>query len=203
MTYADFVHQHNLKMAAFESHGDIDLEHPMVNWDCVITMSGKDRSWHTSYGLGLGWIEKQVSGEWIPHHAHDVCVYVGQPSYYWGNRKFTFVSGFDGSSLYRRVIMLDPAKRNYSGYGKPENAYLVPNMRPAIPKVADVIQSLASDIANLPCTFGAWCDNLGYDPDSRKAYSIYEACLSAHEKALQCFGRAILDELVACEEVED
>lgn len=46
------------------------------------------------------------------------------------------------------------------------------------PLARDVLYSLVSDADVLDCgTFEEWAINLGYDPDSRKAESIYRACL--------------------------
>ena len=46
----------------------------------------------------------------------------------------------------------------------------------APPTQASVLYCLLSDADALDYSFDEWCDNLGYDSDSIKANSMYEAC---------------------------
>jgi hypothetical protein len=49
---------------------------------------------------------------------------------------------------------------------------------PILPSSADVVYSLVSDASVLDNSgFDQWCGDYGYDPDSRKAETIYRACL--------------------------
>lgn len=50
------------------------------------------------------------------------------------------------------------------------------NLRPVTPAAASVLYSLLSDASGADGNFLDWCDDLGYDSDSRKALAIYEAC---------------------------
>ncbi len=47
---------------------------------------------------------------------------------------------------------------------------------PTAPSVADVVSSLTLDGMSAQASFEEWCNDLGCDGDSRKAYSTYQAC---------------------------
>lgn len=44
------------------------------------------------------------------------------------------------------------------------------------PKLEDVLYSLTMDSGAVTMTFEDWCDNSGYDTDSKKAEKIFNAC---------------------------
>ena len=48
--------------------------------------------------------------------------------------------------------------------------------RGAEPKLAEVLDCIASDAASALEDFADWCSNLGYSEDSRKAERVYKAC---------------------------
>lgn len=52
------------------------------------------------------------------------------------------------------------------------------------PHAADVLDCLLSDasMSEEADSFGEWATNLGYDPDSRKAYSIWRSCQRQTER---------------------
>ena len=56
---------------------------------------------------------------------------------------------------------------------------------PAKPKVHDVVASLFSDARGADEPFEAWCDDLGYDSDSRKAFKTYEVCVGVRQCLMQ------------------
>src|SRR5690606_33602845 len=47
------------------------------------------------------------------------------------------------------------------------------HLRPVPPHAADVLHSLILDSAAADQTFESWCDEFGYDSDSRKAEATY------------------------------
>ena len=59
-----------------------------------------------------------------------------------------------------------------------------------VPTVADVLDCLASDAATVEDgpTFAEWADELGYDPDSRKAEATYNACREQTERLVEFLG---------------
>lgn len=66
---------------------------------------------------------------------------------------------------------------------------------------ADILYSLALDSSALDQPFEDWAPELGYDPDSRKAEAIYDACQASAFKLKRLLGGAVvLDELRGCEE---
>ena len=69
------------------------------------------------------------------------------------------------------------------------------------PTVSDVLLCVQSDTASIEDTkgFEDWCDNYGYDPDSRRAERIYKAC-ERQAKALKRFMGEVFDEFMGCEE---
>lgn len=61
------------------------------------------------------------------------------------------------------------------------------------PPITDVLSSLLSDSDVLDAGgFEAWASDLGYDPDSRKAESIYRQCLESALKLRAALGEAEL-----------
>lgn len=48
--------------------------------------------------------------------------------------------------------------------------------RPTRPSAASVLYCLLSDARGAEVNFYDWCDEYGYDSDSRKALAVYEAC---------------------------
>ncbi len=57
------------------------------------------------------------------------------------------------------------------------------------PSAADVLSCLISDAAVADCpTFEHFCSDMGYDPDSRRALAIYEACKVVAPKLLRFLG---------------
>lgn len=57
------------------------------------------------------------------------------------------------------------------------DSYLRNRKSPVAPGCAEVLDCLASDASSADSSFEDWCAELGYDTDSRKAYSTYQACL--------------------------
>ena len=50
------------------------------------------------------------------------------------------------------------------------------------PELADVLHSLALDASALGVSFDEWCEEFGYDQDSRKAHAIYSDCVDYGHK---------------------
>jgi hypothetical protein len=59
------------------------------------------------------------------------------------------------------------------------------------PGAADVLNCLASDAGSVECAendFAAWCSELGYDTDSRRAERAFKACGRAADKLRRLVG---------------
>lgn len=54
--------------------------------------------------------------------------------------------------------------------------HLLATSKPKPPTIDDVLYSLVMDSDAAQATFEEWCDNLGYDYDSIKAFEAYRAC---------------------------
>lgn len=64
------------------------------------------------------------------------------------------------------------------------------------PDLADVLHSLLLDSSALDCRdFEDWCGDLGFEPDSIKARSIYDACIAIGLKMRGTFGDKTMREL--------
>ncbi len=63
------------------------------------------------------------------------------------------------------------------------------NDKPQAPRAASVLYSLLMDGQALDISFNNWCDECGYDPDSMKAFSIYQACCEIGKKMHTMFNR--------------
>lgn len=64
------------------------------------------------------------------------------------------------------------------------------------PTVADIVSCLILDGGAIDhATFESWADEYGYDTDSRKAESIYRACLETGLKMRAALGEKVLSDL--------
>lgn len=63
------------------------------------------------------------------------------------------------------------------------------------PSIVDTIWSLLMDSRSADQGFESWAGDLGYDPDSRKAYKIFEACQKERCFLLECVGPEGLEKL--------
>lgn len=64
------------------------------------------------------------------------------------------------------------------------------------PKADEVLDCLASDASGADEGFGEFCDNFGYDQDSRKAEKIYKACRHNSERLKKFLGDDAFQTLV-------
>lgn len=86
-----------------------------------------------------------------------------------------------------------PAASFGGGTGSPMRK---PNAKPLLPDLADVLYSLSGDADAIDHpTFESWAGDFGYDVDSRKAESIYRACLEIGLKLRAAFGDSGLSSL--------
>lgn len=67
--------------------------------------------------------------------------------------------------------------------------------RPVAPHPAAVIHSILSESSAAEETFASWCDNFGYDTDSRKALATYETCQNNWDKFRKVFTPSQIQEL--------
>ena len=67
------------------------------------------------------------------------------------------------------------------------------------PTLETVLESLSSDISCANDSFESFCDNCGYDQDSRKAYKIYEACQVIAKDLEALLGRRGIQDLLEVE----
>lgn len=59
---------------------------------------------------------------------------------------------------------------------------------PCVPPAYDVLASILSDASAERENFVEWCENIGYDTDSRKALDTYEACVRIGRDARRVLG---------------
>lgn len=56
------------------------------------------------------------------------------------------------------------------------------------PTCDDVVESLTMDASALSQDFAEWCDEFGYDVDSRQAHKTYNACRSLGKRFTRMMG---------------
>ena len=66
------------------------------------------------------------------------------------------------------------------------------------PGLVDILSALILDARCGYTTFTEFCDELGRDEDSRKAYACWKRCVEVHDKLSALFGDA-MDVLWECE----
>lgn len=64
---------------------------------------------------------------------------------------------------------------------------MLKGMKAVAPSAASVLYSLMSDARAIDESFIDWCENFGYDSDSRKALAMYEACCESGRKMRKLF----------------
>lgn len=62
--------------------------------------------------------------------------------------------------------------------------------KPQTPPIAGLLYSLVLDGSACGESFASWCDNFGYDSDSRKALATYEECQQGFDRLRKVFGPA-------------
>lgn len=67
--------------------------------------------------------------------------------------------------------------------------------KPVAPSAAGVLHSLMMDGRAIDDSFIVWCEDFGYDTDSRKALATYEACCETGRKMQKLFTREQCDAL--------
>lgn len=70
-----------------------------------------------------------------------------------------------------------------------------PSLYAVAPTAASVLYCLLLDASASEENFKSWCDNFGYDSDSLKALSIYNACIENAEKINKIFKPATIEQL--------
>jgi hypothetical protein len=72
------------------------------------------------------------------------------------------------------------------------------SMGPALkgkPAINDILESLVIDTANLDYGFENWCDDYGYDTDSKRAHETYHICLKEAKELKTLLGEDLLNKL--------
>lgn len=64
------------------------------------------------------------------------------------------------------------------------------------PTVSDVLECLAMDASSALDKFEDWCDNCGYDTDSRKAYRTWEAVVKQSDDLVALLEQETYDALL-------
>ena len=73
-------------------------------------------------------------------------------------------------------------KEGKTVYGRKYLAKVEASRKPQNPAIAGLLYSLILDGTACNESFAAWCDNFGYDTDSRKALETYEQCKKGFDK---------------------
>lgn len=79
---------------------------------------------------------------------------------------------------------------NYSALQR--NTWVKANSLPVTPFAGTVLYCLLSDMSCANDTFVEWCDNMGYDTDSRKALQTYLSCQENGAKLRKVFNNDLL-----------
>jgi hypothetical protein len=64
------------------------------------------------------------------------------------------------------------------------------------PSINDVLECLLLDADAINYEFEEWAESMGYNPDSRKDFEIYEACLANAKKLISLVGLDGLNSLI-------
>lgn len=181
-TFAQFLETHAITMRAKYLGLDVetlaDKPWHSFKWECTFT---RGRSTLTAtYRMGLAHCKRVTAGAGLAHL---------RPL---------------RTSAPREAVTQEIASALSRG-GRVTVSDLEGFVRPATPEAAQVLQSLASD-ANSAInadTFESFAEEFGYDTDSRRAESVYNACKEEHFKLTRWLGAALCAELLECTEEEE
>lgn len=107
-----------------------------------------------------------------------------ETAYYTGTGHRKIVRGYSAMMMHGSTMV----RGQWQAEGKPQ-----------APSAASVLHSLISDARALDQSFFDWCDDFGYDADSRKALATYEACCESGQRIRKIFNptqRAELETLL-------
>lgn len=95
-----------------------------------------------------------------------------------GGQSFDYFTGLGHREVLRPLGDVDRYNQLSRGVNLSESQSkeLLKLSKPTPPKLDDVLSSLVMDASATERSFPNWCDDFGYDTDSRKALSIYEQC---------------------------
>jgi hypothetical protein len=82
-------------------------------------------------------------------------------------------------------------KKGLTSWGKRYLARVEEMRKPVAPCAANVLHSLLLDASAVGQSFESWCNDLGYDTDSRKAFDTYTACQKNADKLNRVIPHAI------------
>lgn len=109
----------------------------------------------------------------------------GQP---WAHDKWSFT--FTRTSV-KKSINFD----YYTGTGHRIKSGLSKEYSAVKPGPAGIIYSLLMSESACNRSFADWCRDYGYDPDSRKALALYEACQQEYNKLQSMFTNTEITQL--------
>lgn len=107
-----------------------------------------------------------------------------------GAQSFDFYTGLGLRSPAPKNAYGPAPRRGTLAWAKLEN-----QRKPIAPHAADVLYSLVLDSSACDQSFDHWCDEFGYDTDSRKALETYLACQENSNKLHKVFSGAQLEKL--------
>ena len=146
----------------FSQSRNRDAEHFTLNWRCELKQN--DRPIHGfNYSAGVGYIPGDIRHDRVNKIAGD-----------------KIVGAICESGRYER----------HSRHGEsPSWVGVKPWTGVLMPEMTDVLYSLLMDSDVLDySSFDDWAECLGFDTDSRKAYSIYEECMKTAFALRSAFG---------------
>ena len=117
-----------------------------------------------------------------------------------GGKEYTdkYSTGIGHRQLISSFIKKQGEKyyKSTTGEAKTEKEAVIAGwLKTVPPKLADVVYCLLNDASGTDEVFEDWCNNLGYDTDSRKALDLYLTCQKTRTAMIKMFGQELFDEL--------
>lgn len=110
-----------------------------------------------------------------------------------GNKKESFEYFTGTGHRVSKVTMPDIIRKSPRSVATA--SWIKENVKPHTPQVAGVIYAMLMDTSAAEQSFANWCADFGYDTDSRKAFSVYEACQKNADKLFKLFTLVERDHL--------
>lgn len=99
------------------------------------------------------------------------------------------ISGFDDNASHWQFRIYYP----YQAGKEIKGHYSQGSAIKRNPTITDILNSMILDTVSVDQPFGGWCQDYGYDEDSRKALKMYRECEKEYVQLLKMFGSKITE----------
>lgn len=196
MTFKDFVAKYNVALSAVYNTAPV-LEADATKYDksalhYVVTLlygpaDAKRTLWVGPYRMGFGYVDR-----WADKTKFEAKLFSGR---YFGV-SWTEPDRFAVEQYFKARKARKPF--DYAARGVALlRAYVGPKLEPC---AEEVLACLQLDVGGCDVAFEDWAADIGYDPDSRKAFAMWNTCNNERRALQRNMPAEMYADFLACEE---